>query len=81
MRYTTDLSDEVWFYLRGEEYSAQIDYFAESVRTRRLDGENSFASALETDRVVAMMLGDAAARPDVMTPAPATKTVWSRLFG
>ena len=31
VRYTTDLSDEVWFYLRGEEYSAQIDYFAESV--------------------------------------------------
>jgi hypothetical protein len=59
----TDLTDEVWFYLRGEEYSAQIDYFAESVRTRRLDGENSFASALETDRVVAMMLGDATARP------------------
>ena len=57
VRYTTDLSDEVWFYLRGEEYSAQIDYFAESVKTRRLDGENSFASALDTDRVVAMMLG------------------------
>jgi len=81
VRYTTDLSDEVWFYLRGEEYSAQIDYFAESVRTRRLDGENSFSSALETDRVVAMMLGDASARPAAMTPAPAAKTVWSRLFG
>ena len=33
VRYTTDLSDEVWFYLRGEEYSAQIDYFAQSVRS------------------------------------------------
>ena len=31
IRYTTDLTDEVWFYLRGEEYSAQIDYFAKSV--------------------------------------------------
>jgi len=81
VRYTTDLTDEVWFYLRGEEYSAQIDYFAESVRTRRLDGENSFASALETDRVVAMMLGDATARPATTAPAPAARTVWSRLFG
>jgi len=81
VRYTTDLTDEVWFYLRGEEYSAQIDYFAESVRTRRLDGENSFASALETDRVVAMMLGDATARPAATAPAPAARTVWSRLFG
>jgi predicted dehydrogenase len=79
VRYTTDLSDEVWFYLRGEEYSAQIDYFAESVRTRRLDGENSFASALDTDRVVAMMLDGPTA---VASPtAPAAKTVWSRLFG
>jgi scyllo-inositol 2-dehydrogenase (NADP+) len=81
VRYTTDLTDEVWFYLRGEEYSAQIDYFAESVRTRRLDGENSFASALATDRVVAMMLGDAAAKPAATAPAPAAKTIWSRLFG
>ncbi|MBK8018952.1 MAG: Gfo/Idh/MocA family oxidoreductase [Betaproteobacteria bacterium] len=27
MRYTTDLTDPVWFYVRGEEYSAQLDYF------------------------------------------------------
>ena len=79
VRYTTDLTDEVWFYLRGEEYSAQIDYFAESVRTRRLDGENSFASALDTDRVVAMMLG--AAEQPASAPPPAARTVWSRLFG
>jgi predicted dehydrogenase len=81
VRYTTDLSDEVWFYLRGEEYSAQIDYFAESVRTRRLDGENSFASALETDRVVAMMLDGPTAIASATAPVPAAKTVWSRLFG
>ena len=81
VRYTTDLSDEVWFYLRGEEYSAQIDYFAESVRTRRLDGENSFASALDTDRVVAMMLGAAAPKQGAVAPPPVARTVWSRLFG
>ena len=40
VRYTTDLTDEVWFYLRGEEYSAQIDYFVQSIKARRLDGEN-----------------------------------------
>ena len=55
VRYTTDLTDEVWYYLRGEEYSAQIDYFVESVRTRRVDGVNSFASALMTDRIVHML--------------------------
>ena len=44
IRYTTDLTDEVWFYLRGEEYSAQIDYFcAQRGSQRRLDGVNTFS--------------------------------------
>jgi len=59
VRYTTELTDEVWFYLRGEEYSAQIDYFAKSIEAGRLDGENSFRSALQADRVVAMILSEA----------------------
>ena len=46
VRYTTDLTKEVWFYLRGEEYSAQIDYFVQSIKAGRTDGENSFRSAL-----------------------------------
>src|SRR5678816_627133 len=46
VRYTTDLSDEVWFYLRGEEYSAQIDYFAKSMVKGRTQAENTFRSAL-----------------------------------
>lgn len=58
VKYTTELTDEVWFYLRGEEYSAQIDYFAKSIEMRRTDGENSFRSALQADRVVAMILAE-----------------------
>lgn len=80
VRYTTDLTEEVWFYLRGEEYSAQIDYFAESMKARRLDGENTFASALAADRVVAQLLGEAP-EASAPAPAPARPTVWSRLFG
>ena len=80
VRYTTDLSDEVWFYLRGEEYSAQIDYFAQSVKARRLDGENTFASALDADRVVAQLLGDSTAASIPSTPSP-RPGVWSRIFG
>ena len=78
VRYTTDLSDEVWFYLRGEEYSAQIDYFAKSVASRRLDGENSFASALEADRVVAMMLAPASSAAPSESPR---RGLWSRITG
>lgn len=55
IRYTTDLTEEVWYYLRGEEYSAQIDYFADSVKQNRTDGENTFRSALDVDRVVDMI--------------------------
>jgi scyllo-inositol 2-dehydrogenase (NADP+) len=59
VRYTTELTEEVWYYLRGEEYSAQLDYWIESIKTRRLDGESTFRSALSTDRVVAMISGEA----------------------
>lgn len=68
IRYTTELTPEVWYYLRGEEYSAQIDYFVQSILQGRTAGENCFASALDTDRVVAMILaGGSAAQP---LPAP-----------
>ena len=56
VRYTTELTDGVWYYLRGEEYSAQIDYFVNSIDQHRTNGVNSFRSALEADRVVAMIL-------------------------
>ena len=59
IRYTTELTEPVGFYLRGEEYSAQIDHFVDRIREGRLDGLNSFASAAATDRVIAMMLADA----------------------
>jgi scyllo-inositol 2-dehydrogenase (NADP+) len=65
IRYTTELTDEVWYYLRGEEYSAQVDYFVRSIQQERFNGQNTFRSALHTDRVVDMI-----ARP-APTPAPA----------
>jgi predicted dehydrogenase len=61
VRYTTDLTEPVWFYVRGEEYSAQLDHFVECIRTGRKDNVNSFASAAMTDRVIAMLIADAQA--------------------
>ena len=63
VRYTTDLTDEVWFYLRGEEYSAQIDYFAQSVQTAASTARIRSPPRSMTDRVVAMMLGADDGRP------------------
>jgi scyllo-inositol 2-dehydrogenase (NADP+) len=58
-RYTTQLTRPVWFYLRGEEYSAQIDHFVRSVK--RGGGETlcTFRAAAAVDLVAAMMLEDA----------------------
>ena len=84
VRYTTDLAQEVWFYLRGEEYSAQIDYFVQSCKQRRMDGENSFQSALQADRVVAMILAESLAGDGggsgVTKSALQPKSLLGRLF-
>lgn len=57
---TTDMTDPTWFYLRGEEYSAQIDQFVQSINGTRVEAvEASFASAVETDASLAMISADA----------------------
>ena len=63
VRYTTDLTNEVWFYLRGEEYSAQIDHFVSRVATGTFAGENTFKSALAADRVVAQIANGGSDHP------------------
>ena len=81
VRYTTDLSQEVWFYLRGEEYSAQIDYFVRSIQLQRLDGESTFESALQADRIVAMIAAGGAT-DSAMTSAPTKRRgLFARIFG
>jgi len=59
MKYLTELSLDIDFYLRGEEYSAQVDHFIQCVKSGQADNICSFASALETDRVVEMIKADA----------------------
>lgn len=84
VRYTTDLTNEVWFYVRGEEYSAQLDYFVQAVKNGSTDNVNSFESALDTDRVIAMMIADAekgAATALSDAPVAAPKKKKRFLFG
>jgi len=72
VRYTTELSEAPWFYLRGEEYSAQLDSFVQRAIAGKTDGENDFVSAAITDQVISMISTDAG-RPDarLVTEAPA----------
>jgi predicted dehydrogenase len=86
VRYTTELTEPVWFYLRGEEYSAQIDHFIEQIDERRPDGLNAFDSAAVTDGVIAMMLADAekgaATRlSESESPAAAARPSWRLRLG
>ena len=59
VRYTTELTPPVWFYLRGEEYSAQVDAFVQRIKDGRPHGNNGFASAASVDKAIALMLADA----------------------
>ena len=52
VKYVTDLTKQVDFYLRGEEYSAQIDYFIKSVMGKVPNTINTFKSALLTDKAI-----------------------------
>ncbi len=69
-RYTTELSDPVDFYLRGEEYSAQIDGWIAAIGGG--PRENDFASAVETDCTLDMFIAnDGAVEASFRAPAPA----------
>jgi hypothetical protein len=52
IRYITELQEPVDFYLRGEEYSAQVDAFANAISSGDTGGACTFADAAETDWVV-----------------------------
>lgn len=58
VKYITDLALPINFYLRGEEYSAQIDYFIENVFTKTEGKINTFEQALYTDKVIEMLIND-----------------------
>ncbi len=79
IRYTTDLTAPVWFYLRGEEYSAQLEYFVTCIEDKRAhDNVNSFEGALVTDKVISMMIADAEkgasiTNSDALSDAPKKK--------
>lgn len=65
VRYITELTPPVSFYLRGEEYSAQLESFGRAIRGVAARAGNDFASAAETDATIEMIravaLGESAA--------------------
>ena len=61
IKYITGLTEPVNFYLRGEEYSAQMDYFIDCIRNGKAENVNSFESAMQTDKVIDMLIKNAEA--------------------
>ncbi|MDE3212744.1 MAG: Gfo/Idh/MocA family oxidoreductase [Bacteroidota bacterium] len=47
------------FYLRGEEYSAQIEYFVANVLRKRPGAYNTFEQGLYTDKIIELILDNA----------------------
>jgi predicted dehydrogenase len=88
VRYTTELTDQVWFYLRGEEYSAQLDAFVAQVEAG-CPTEHDFASAAVTDDLIAAIVADAARPPTPVglssltgsAPPEPRRPWWRRLWG
>ena len=83
VRYVTDMQEPVWFYIRGEEYSGQLDYFVHKIKNKELDNINSFAEAALTDSVISMIKADAAGegRPSgAPTPSKPTKAKSTGIF-
>jgi predicted dehydrogenase len=81
-RYTTDLTQPVDFYLRGEEYSAQLAHFVDCIE-QQAAARCTFAEAAKTDRIAAMMLADSeaqAAAPDAPAPVAGAARPRNGLF-
>ena len=58
IKYITDFAFPVNFYLRGEEYSAQIDNFIDCIKNKKQTAYNTFEQGLYTDKVIEMIIAD-----------------------
>jgi predicted dehydrogenase len=52
VKHINDFAEEVDFYLRGEEYSAQVDYFIKAIEGKVPNNKNTFETAWLTDSVI-----------------------------
>jgi predicted dehydrogenase len=55
VKYITELQEGVDFYLRGEEFSAQMNYFVRAASGLAPNTINNFASAAKTDKAISII--------------------------
>jgi len=84
VKYITELTPPVSFYLRGEEYSAQLEAFGEAIRGVRKGTQNDFASSADTDATIEMIRASAmggAGAGAVMTQQRRSGGMFGKLLG
>ena len=69
VRYTTELTEEVWYYLRGEEYSAQVDAFVAAIQGDPSRNISPFDTAVQTDGLILRLIEDAEGGREIARPA------------
>jgi scyllo-inositol 2-dehydrogenase (NADP+) len=75
VKYMTELTQPVSFYLRGEEYTAQLEAFGRAIVDPTAPRENSFGSSADTDATIEMIRGAAAVADslDTFVPPPQSR--------
>jgi len=58
IKYITDLALPVQYYLRGEEYSAQLENFINCIKNKKQSDFNTFEQGLYTDKVIELIIED-----------------------
>jgi predicted dehydrogenase len=58
-RYITEFSDSVRFYVRGNEFTRQLDYFIGCIEKRSKVNLSSFSEAFKTDMIMQEIIADA----------------------
>src|SRR5579884_861820 len=66
VRHITDLTPPVSFYLRGEEYSAQLEAFGRAINGTDEPQRNDFGSAAETDLTIEVIRNAAEGVPQIV---------------
>ena len=57
-RYITDFAKSVRFYVRGNEFTSQLDYFIDCIKENRFDNISSFEEAHKTDVIMEQIRRD-----------------------
>ena len=87
-RYITDFAKSVRFYVRGNEFTSQLDYFIDCIKENRLDNISSFEEAHKTDVIMENIRQDAVrslameAVEPLASPIlgnPGQQTLWRKL--